>query len=257
MARSFLNRLRGNDNGEPDSAGEAFERSPAWQALGWRAWTWREQFRRSRVALQLFDLFGDPDRYRTLLGDQGYRDAVIDLLGQATPPDGEAAGMEPDGSFLDWTSDECSVQLHYSESLQHRAILWREPPQGSARLWVDGTLVTDPRQGLGVGAQGFSTGQWIRDRYFVMAVAAPDDHPGQKRSGLSDDPLVQGLLIWDATARQVRSIEMPDAGEVWHIPVLFDAGTEWRILGNEDRIRSQQPWADIAPVRVLSPDTQA
>ncbi|RSM61651.1 hypothetical protein DMB66_24355 [Actinoplanes sp. ATCC 53533] len=205
---------------------------------------WQEWLGRSPLGLDLVARWREAGDYRRLLGDEAYRQQMVDLLSRAAPRDCAAAGFgctrrtdracrepatcsrEPGAgpagegrregpvpggcdAFYGYYGDDLRIQVSFAARDRHRAVFWADS-QGPVRLWVDGVPV-------GTEHLLATPGYWVGDRFFVVDVAGPDDHPAQ-RYVLSDlVTAIVSLLIHDADQSSTHLL-VPRPDELWTDP---------------------------------------
>jgi hypothetical protein len=205
---------------------------------------WQEWLRRSPVGRDLVARWREAGDFRRRLGDEAYRRQLVELLSGADPRDCAAAGFgctrrvdracrgpeicsrEPGGglagvgrregpvpgacdAFYGYHGDDLRIQVSFAARERHRAVFWADS-RGPVRLWVDGVPV-------GTEHLLATPGYWVGDRFFVVDVPGPEDHPAQ-RYVLSDlVTTIVSLLIYDAD-RAAAQLLVPQPGELWTDP---------------------------------------
>ncbi|MER7340196.1 hypothetical protein ABT403_20455 [Streptomyces sp. NPDC000075] len=213
---------------------------------------WADWLARSPEGRELVAWWRDERSLTARSGAGHYRQRLAALLSRAAPRDVAAMGLgcsrrvdrpcrapgvcgrDPDPAdgirlrsgpvpgacsrFIDcWTPHE--IRVHFTADDRHRAVLLLRGGPDAARLWVDGTPV-------GEGEWLDNGGHWEQDRFYVIRVGGPADHPAQ---GLGDfgDWLyrIVSLLVYDAE-RALAHVLVPGPDEHWTDPVLrIDGGT--------------------------------
>lgn len=203
---------------------------------------WREWLRRSPLALDLFARWQEAGDYLYLLGHDAYRQRMVELLSGAAPRDCAAAGFgctrrtdracrapeicaqDPAGpvtagrregpvpgacdAFYGYHGD-LRVVVGFSAADRHRAVFWADG-HGPVRLWVDGLPA-------GTGLVLEPPGQWVGDRFLVVQVQGPDDHPAQRFLPGALVTTIVSLLIYDARESSTRLL-VPRPDELWTEP---------------------------------------
>ncbi|MEU8241317.1 hypothetical protein AB0C07_23980 [Actinoplanes missouriensis] len=230
---------------------------------------WRDWLRGSATGVELYTRATARDEYQYLLGDDAYREQLIGILGRAQPRDCAAArfgctrrsdracrGPEicsqdrsPDDrevhregplpgacdTFYGDLGPEERLRVAFSAGERHRAVLWHDRVL-TGRLWIDG---------VPVGADVFlgEWGRWLDDRFYVIEVNGPDDHPEQEYG--FGGAVINSVLIHDADRSSSRVLE-PTADERWTTPWVVREGDE--LLVFPDR---QAAEAGASPDRTL------
>ncbi|MEW1633455.1 hypothetical protein AB0469_05235 [Streptomyces sp. NPDC093801] len=132
--------------------------------------------------------------------------------------------------FIDcWTPHE--VRVHFTPDDRHRAVLLLRGGPDEALLWVDGTPV-------GEGERLDNGGHWADDRFYVIRIGGPADHPAQ---GLGDfgDWLyrIVSLLVYDAE-RALAHVLVPRPEEHWTDPVVRTGDGTVRVYASADAEQS-------------------
>lgn len=189
----------------------------AWLRWGSVDWRWRHWLRQSPRAIALFDWLNDADKYRVMVGSDGYRQHVLELLATAVPEDCAAAGMDCDGSVARVVSELLEIRVEFSPAGSHRAVTWRDAAWPAARAWVDGAAIVSASAAQ--PAETDMLGRWADERYYCIAIAGPRDHPRQDFADF-DRYLgrIRSLLIWDALNRTPHSVQTPQPSENWTAP---------------------------------------
>ena len=205
---------------------------------------WREWLGRSPLGRDLLARWRGAGDYRRLLGAEAYRRQMVELLSRAAPRDCAAAGFgctrrndracrgpeicsqEPGAgpvgegrregpvpgacdAFYGYYGDDLRIQVGFAPRDRHRAVFWADNP-ASVRLWVDGVPV-------GTEHLLATPGYWVGDRFLVVDVPGPDDHPAQ-RYVLSDlVTTIVSLLIHDAEKSSTHLL-VPRPDELWTDP---------------------------------------
>lgn len=135
-------------------------------------------------------------------------------------------------SFLD-EEDRAIVQIDFSPSLEHQAVLLRAGDDWSgALLWVDGELVPIPR-GKSGDPMCENVATWLDERFVYVQVGGLWDHPLSEPSTM--DPLgkILGVLIWD-TIQHAPELVLPQAAEDWTNPIVYLRGSSLRIYADQE-----------------------
>ncbi|MFJ8163762.1 hypothetical protein ACIRBY_22945 [Streptomyces sp. NPDC096136] len=222
------------------------EPRPQEAAAAAEAGDWRDWLARSPAGAELVGWWHGERELTARFGADHYRARLAALLSRAAPRDVAAMGLgcsrrvdrpcrtpgvcgrdpEPAGGlrlrsgpvpgacsrFIDcWTPHE--VRVHFTSDDRHRAVLLLRGGPDAARLWVDGAPV-------GEGERLDNGGHWEDDRFYVIRIGGPADHPAQ---GLGDfgDWLyrIVSLLVYDAD-RALAHVLVPRPGEHWTDPVV-------------------------------------
>jgi len=183
----------------------------AWLRWGTLGWAQRHWLQRSVRAIHLFDWLEDAAKYSAMLGAEGYRAQLLEWLAAAVPEDCVACGMRLDGALARRVSDTLELSVHFSPDRSHRAVAWREADWPADRCWVDG---------IALGAEVDAPGHWADDRFYAVAVAGPRKHPKQDHAAFGAYlGRVRSLLVWDAAAGRLHSLQVPRDTEDWTQPV--------------------------------------
>lgn len=233
---------------------------------------WQEWLARSPEGVDLLLWWHWQRRLTALVGPDRYRERLAQLLSRAAPRDLAAMGLgcsrrvdrhcrtpevcgqdpapPPPGGpavrrsgpvpgacsrFTDCYSAH-EIRVHFTGDDRHSTVfLFRGGPD-EARMWVDGVPV-------GEGLLLDDGGWWQDDRFYVIRVGGPEDHPLQSPGDIGD-PLdrIVSLLVYDAE-RAVAHVLVPGPAEEWTDPVLeirdgvvrLYATEEARAAGTADR----------------------
>jgi hypothetical protein len=207
---------------------------------------WREWLRRSPVGLDLFARWQQAGEFLALLGPDGYRQSLLELLSRAEPRDCAAAGfgctrrvdracrapevcsLDPGAgppregpvpgacdAFWGYYGNDLRLQVRFSGRSGHRAVSWTDG-QDPARLWVDGVPV-GPEHVLE------SSGYWVGGRFFVADAQGPDEHPAQRYVPGELVTTILSVLIHDAEERSTLLL-VPEPHELWTDPCVRHHG---------------------------------
>ncbi|WP_099343804.1 MULTISPECIES: hypothetical protein [unclassified Actinoplanes] len=211
---------------------------------------WKSWLRGSATALELYTRRQEADEYRHLLGDDAYRDQLIEVLSRAVPRDCAAAGFgcaqridrpcrQPavcardrpcHAYYLEHGTGH--VWIDFSPAGRHRAVLWWDRAN-AGRLWVDG-------QPVGDGIVLDSVGRWVDDRFYTVQAAGPDDHPAQEWEMGGLGRRIRSLLLYDAGHASARLL-VPAAGESWTDPWVSRDGGSLRVHADGDDAIGRTP----------------
>ncbi|KIX77849.1 hypothetical protein SF23_10040, partial [Streptomyces sp. MBRL 10] len=171
--------------------------------LGWRDW-----LSRSPVGVDLLHWWHDEPELTALVGEERYLERLGELLSQAAARDVAAMGLgctrrvdracrfaeicsqDPVlapgeelashrhggvagacSSFIDCHTPH-EIDVTFAHGDRHRSVLLFRDHPGKALLWVDGVRV-------GEGHWLDKGGWWVAERFFVIRIGGPDDHPEQ------------------------------------------------------------------------------
>ncbi|MFD9410208.1 hypothetical protein ACFWBN_24795 [Streptomyces sp. NPDC059989] len=213
-------------------------------AAGWRHW-----LARSPVGVDLLHWWFDEADLTALVGEDRYVARLAELLSKAAPRDVAAMGLGcnrrveracrfaevcsldpvvPPGEeipsyrhgevpgacsgFMDcWSRHE--IEVDFTAGDRHRSVLLFRGNPSEARLWVDGVPV-------GEGQWLDKGGLWEEERFFVIRVEGPADHPQQGLGHIGAQLYaIVSLLVHDAE-RRITHLFVPDDTENWTEPVL-------------------------------------
>ncbi|GAB1639745.1 hypothetical protein [Krasilnikovia sp. MM14-A1259] len=216
---------------------------------------WHDWLRRSETGVEVCTRWQEADEYRFLLGDDAYRDQLLQVLARAAPRDCAAAGFgctrrsdrrcrapeicsqergtvagdevrregplpgACDAFHGEW-GRHLRLSVRFSAGERHRAVLWadsREP----VTLWVDGRRVGERRP---IDDYGW----WVDDRFFVLQVEGPEEHPEQTGVVGALACKIKSVLVYDAD-RQVEHLFEPRDDQVWIDPVVERHGDELHV----------------------------
>ncbi|MEU4427960.1 hypothetical protein AB0F81_45680 [Actinoplanes sp. NPDC024001] len=224
-----------------------------WRGLdeAWVPWV-----RRSPVGLEVFTRWNEADEYLYLLGDAAYRDHLVGLLSRAVRRDCAAAGFGctrrsdrschgpevcarepaavpgqegpvPGGcdTYTGFWGNHLRLHVRFSAGDRHRAVVWVDDREAT-RLWVDGVPVgeqetIDPY------------GRWLDDRFYVVEVGGPDEHPEQDYTMGELVTVITSVLIHDAD-RVRTTVLVPEAHEIWIGPRVVRRGDVLEIYPDRD-----------------------
>ncbi|MFJ3830922.1 hypothetical protein ACIPWI_23585 [Streptomyces sp. NPDC090046] len=204
-----------------------------------------------------------------LIGEERYRDRLAELLSQAAPRDLAAMGLgcsrrvdracrapevcgqdpepQPDGrpfsrsgpvpgacsSFIDCYSPH-GIRVRFSGGDRHSAVMLLRGGPVEARLWVDGVPLLEG-QWLDDG------GHWLEERFFVIRIGGPDDHPEQGYTSIGEwlhD--IVSLLVYDADLR-IPHVLVPGPTENWRYPVVDVRDGTVRVYADEEAQAAATP----------------
>ncbi|WP_327417873.1 hypothetical protein [Streptomyces sp. NBC_01233] len=210
---------------------------------------WQQWLARSPAGVDLLHWWFDEADLTALVGERRYVERLAELLSKAAPRDVAAMGLgcnrdveracrfaetcsldpvvPPGGriasyrhggvpgacnGFIDcWTRHE--IDVTFTAGDRHRSVLLFRDGPSEARLWVDGVRVGEG-EGLDKG------GLWVEERFFVIRVEGPDDHPQQGLGHIGAQLYaIVSLLVHDAERHTTR-VFVPDHTENWTEPVL-------------------------------------
>ncbi|MER5730332.1 hypothetical protein ABT084_18690 [Streptomyces sp. NPDC002138] len=216
---------------------------------------WRDWLSRSPEALAVRQWWADAAEQTARLGEKGYCERLGELLSRLSPRDFAALGLgctrridrscrEPwtcsqdpvpppagerpaprqgpvagaCGNFWDLFTPY-AVRVAFTADDRHRAVTVRDK-WSWVTLWVDGIRVETPN---------FldSTGYWVRDRFYVTEMAAPDDHPLQGYVGMGAIAVLS-LVIHDVATATTHVVD-PAPHENWSCPVAELRDGQWRV----------------------------
>ncbi|WP_405828663.1 hypothetical protein [Streptomyces sp. NBC_00105] len=210
---------------------------------------WHQWLARSPAGADLLHWWSDEADLTALVGEHRYVERLAELLSQAAPRDVAAMGLgcsrdverscrfaetcsldpvvPPGGkiaghrngavpgactSFIDcWSRHE--IDVTFTAGDRHRSVLLFRGGPSEARLWVDGVRVGEDEL-LDKG------GHWVEERFFVIQVEGPEDHPRQGLGHIGAQLYaIVSLLVHDAERHTTR-VFVPDRTEHWTDPVL-------------------------------------
>ncbi|MGW6978231.1 hypothetical protein ACWGE1_02085 [Streptomyces sp. NPDC054932] len=242
------------------------------QRWGRSAAAWHQWLSRSPVGVDLLHWWFDEAELTALVGEDRYVERLAELLSEAAPRDIAAMGLgcnrdveracrfagvcsldpvvPPGGEissyrfgevpgacsgFIDcWSKHE--IEVDFTAGDRHRSVLLFRGGPDEARLWVDGVPVGEGRW-LDKG------GRWEEERFFVIRIEGPEDHPRQGLGHMGAHLYaIVSLLVHDAE-RRITHLFVPDPTENWTEPVLgvrdgtgyVYATPEARTAGTPDR----------------------
>ena len=204
-------------------------------ALKWRSLDepWRVWLQRSGAGVDLFNRWDEHSEHVALLGEDAYREQLVQVLSRVAPRDCAASGFGctrrsdrrcqapeicsqdpaadadeavsregplPGGCdhYYGWQGDD-PVEVRFSAGNRHRAVEW------DGRIWINGALIAHD-------AISSDRGEWIDDRFFVIS-----------GSGFDALPAARSLLVYDADRRS-RTVLVPAAPEKWTNPRVVREG---------------------------------
>lgn len=210
---------------------------------------WRDWLARSPSGVDLLHWWRDEAGLIDLVGEDRYVERLGELLSRAAPRDiaaiglgctrrverpcraPEVCGLDPVpgpagavpshrhgpkpgacSGFMDcWTRHE--IEVDFTAADRHRSVLLFRGGPDAARLWVDGVRV-------GAGEWLDKGGIWHQERFFVIRIGGPDDHPRQGLGHIGAQLYaIVSLLVHDAE-RGTTHVFVPDPTENWTDPVL-------------------------------------
>ncbi|MBT2544131.1 hypothetical protein J7E99_26360 [Streptomyces sp. ISL-44] len=214
-------------------------------AAGWQHW-----LARSPVGVDLLHWWFDEADLTALVGEDRYVERLAELLSKAAPRDVAAMGLgcsrrvdracrfpevcgldpvvPPGGGILShrhgempgacsgfidcWTRHE--IEVDFTVGDRHRSVLLFRGGPDAALLWVDGVSV-------GEGEWLDKGGHWLEERFFVIRIDGPKDHPLQGPGYDIGAQLynIVSLVVYDAELRR-EHVFVPDDTENWTEPVL-------------------------------------
>ncbi|MEV7417424.1 hypothetical protein [Streptomyces sp. NPDC089919] len=231
------------------------------EAWGDRLVPWQEWLAGSRTGAPLLLWWSRADDLTALIGAERYEERLVELLGAAAPRDLAALGLgcnrrsdrscrEPGVCGLDpvpaadggrpavrsgpvagacsgftdlWTPFR--IRVEFTADDRRSAVLLARDSAAEARLWVDGVPVAH-----GEWLDDF--GYWQEDRYFVIDVAGPPDHPKQGHTGMPgrlED--IVSVLVHDAE-RGATHLLAPEPHQTWECPVVRVTGGQARVYAD-------------------------
>ncbi|MFE1553789.1 hypothetical protein ACFW6V_02215 [Streptomyces sp. NPDC058734] len=224
---------------------------------------WQQWLARSPEGVDLLLWWHRQRALTALVGPDAYRERLALLLSRAAPRDVAAMGLgcsrrvdrrcrtpevcgqdpvpPPPGGpaphrsgpvpgacsrFIDcYTAHE--VRVHFSEGDRHSAVLLLRGGPDEARMWVDGVPV-------GEGLWLDNGGWWQDDRFYVIRVGGPEDHPHQGLGDIGDWLYrIVSLLVYDAE-QAVAHVLVPGPSEEWTDPVLEIRDGVGRVYATEE-----------------------
>lgn len=239
----------------------------------------RRWSRQAPVVPLLLDWLHESDTVIRTLGPAMWRHFAMHVMQHASSRDLRAMGLTESPSARVWTSwpawRRAGFRIADTPGRLHRAVLWWEdgdedsdpdatsaadfrPPYGAA-LWLDGRLLPYPQE-LTFGASIAGSGDWIDERYLVIDVDGPPEHPGYIEEKANGGGSVLSLLIVDARHRTCHLLN-PRAHEPWLRPRVTAQRGRWRIdpgSGDAGPFRLMTP-AELPPASIPSeiPDDEA
>ncbi|MDH0867100.1 hypothetical protein [Mitsuaria sp. GD03876] len=202
--------------------------------------------RQAPVVPLLLDWLRDADPIARALGPAMWRHFAQHLLQHASTRDLRAMGLDERVEARVWTSwpewRTAGFRIADAPGRLHRAVVWWEdgrlpeyPEDGGvfqapygAALWLDGRLMPYPQE-LTFGCSINGSGEWIDDRYFVVDVDGPPEHPDYVEEKANGRGSVLSLLVVDARHRSCHLLN-PRAHEPWLRPrISVQADGRWRI----------------------------
>ncbi|MEV4316787.1 hypothetical protein [Actinocrispum sp. NPDC049592] len=211
------------------------------------------------MGVELFTWWYEADGYVGLVGEEAFRDHVVDLLCRASRRDCAAAGLgcarrvdracpqpavcgqDPRadmrgadrergpvpgacGTFHGYWRD-VGLRVFFSDDDRHRAVFWRtgNNPPG---LWVNGNQVH-------ADVTIESWGYWVGDRFFVVSAEGPAGHPEQVYGPGELVTKIVSLLIFDAHHASSQLL-VPRSTENWETPRVVLHETALSVYANRD-----------------------
>lgn len=237
--------LPSSASASPESPGfpgiRALERRWARSVAAHALWS-----RQAPVVPLLLDWLRDADEIAPRLGPAMWRHFAQHLLQHASTRDLRAMGLDERVESRVWTSwpewRTAGFRIADAPGRLHRAVVWWEdgrlpeyPEDGAvfqapygAALWLDGRLLPYPQE-LTFGCSITGSGEWIDDRYFVVDVDGPPEHPDYVEEKANGRGSVLSLLVVDARHRSCHLLN-PRAHEPWLRPrITVQTDGRWRI----------------------------
>ncbi|MEU4623303.1 hypothetical protein AB0G04_25445 [Actinoplanes sp. NPDC023801] len=205
-------------------------------ALKWRHLDepWRGWLRRSGAGVDLFNRWNESSEHVALLGEDAYREQLVQVLSRVVPRDCAASGFgctrridrrcrepetcsqDPSGDageavhregplpggcdhYYGWRGDEDPLRVRFSAGNRHRAVEW------DGRIWIDGVPIAEDHI-------LDEYGDWLDDRFFVTS-ARTFDEASTTRS----------VIVHDAD-RGSTVIVVPTVHEKWTKPTVVRDG---------------------------------
>ncbi|PWK69425.1 hypothetical protein BCL76_106141 [Streptomyces sp. CG 926] len=222
---------------------------------------WADWLARSPAGVDLHLWWQRQNDLVPLIGEEPYRDRLAELLSRAAPRDlaamglgcsrrvdracrtPEVCGQDPEprpdvrpfgrsgpvpgacSSFIDcYTSHE--IRVRFSGDDRHSAVMLLRGGPGEARLWVDGVPVLE-------GEWLDNGGHWLDERFFVIRIGGPDDHPEQGYTSIGQWLYdIVSLLVYDAELR-IPHVLIPGPTENWRDPVADVRDGTVRVYADE------------------------
>lgn len=226
----------------PDTRGlRALERRWAQSVAAHALWS-----RQAPIVPLLLDWLRDAEPIARALGPAMWRHFAQHLLQHASSRDLRAMGLDERVASRVWTSwpewRTAGFRIADAPGRLHRAVVWWEdgrlpefPQDGAvfeapygAALWLDGRLLPYPQE-LTFGCSIAGSGEWLDDRYFVLDVDGPPEHPDYVEELANGRGSVLSLLVVDARHRSCHLLN-PRAHEPWLRPrITVQADGRWRI----------------------------
>ncbi|WP_423598429.1 hypothetical protein [Roseateles sp. MS654] len=226
----------------PEASGlPALERRWARSVAAHALWS-----RQAPVVPLLLDWLRDAETIARSLGPAMWRHFAQHLLQHASTRDLRAMGLDEQVEARVWTSwpewRTAGFRIADAPGRLHRAVVWWEDgrlpefPDGrgvfeapyGAALWLDGRLLPYPQE-LTFGCSINGSGEWIDDRYFVIDVDGPPEHPDYVEELANGRGSVLSLLVVDARHRSCHLLN-PRAHEPWlHPRIAVQPDGRWRI----------------------------
>lgn len=210
---------------------------------------WQQWLARSPEGVDLLLWWHRQRSLSALVGPDAYRERLARLLSRAAPRDLAAIGLgcsrradrrcrapevcgqdpapPPPGSpaphrsgpvpgacsrFIDCYSPH-EIGVHFTGDDRHSTVLLLRGGPDEARMWVDGVPV-------GEGLWLDDGGWWQDDRFYLIRVGGPEDHPLQGPGDIGDWlHRIVSLLVYDAE-RAVAHVLVPGPSEEWTDPVM-------------------------------------
>lgn len=255
----------------PDAPGaQALERRWARSIATHALWS-----RQAPVVPLLLDWLRDAEPIARTLGPAMWRHFAQHLLQHASTRDLRAMGLDERVESRVWASwpewRTAGFRIADAPGRLHRAVVWWEDgrlpeypdtervfemPYGAA-LWLDGRLLPYPQE-LNFGCSVNGSGEWIDDRYFVVDVDGPTEHPDYVEELANGRGSVLSLLVVDAKHRTCHLLN-PRAHEPWLRPrITVQDDGRWRIdpgtdAGDADTLYDEDADRPAMPSRLMLP----
>nr|WP_297529698.1 hypothetical protein [uncultured Roseateles sp.] len=231
--------------------------------------------RQAPVVPLLLDWLRDAEPIARALGPAMWRHFAQHLLQHASTRDLRAMGLDERVESRVWASwpewRTAGFRIADAPGRLHRAVVWWEDgrlpeypdtervfetPYGAA-LWLDGRLLPYPQE-LNFGCSVNGSGEWIDDRYFVVDVDGPTEHPDYVEELANGRGSVLSLLVVDARHRTCHLLN-PRAHEPWLRPrITVQDDGRWRIdpgtdAGDADTLYDEDADRPAMPSRLMLP----
>ncbi|UQW99979.1 hypothetical protein [Streptomyces sp. RerS4] len=232
-----------------EEAAEKAGRAVVERLWGRQVADWRRWLARSPHGVDLLLWWYREEEITALVGADRYAERLAELLSGAAPRDLAALGLgctrrgdrpcrapeicsqdEPEppvdgaphhrygptpgacGDFVDLVTPH-GIQVDFTTGDRHRAVFLLRDNAALARLWVDGVPVAEGRM-LDNG------GYWHQDRFYVIQIEGPEDHPAQGLGDIGDWLYaIVSLAVYDAE-RGREYVFVPGPDEHWTEPEL-------------------------------------